>query len=632
MDIRFRLLGSAEIAVGDRTVALPPNKPCVVLATLLLRSNQFVPADRLYQAVWGESPPAAARGTLQTYVLRLRQLLAKYSVTTCPIRTVPGGYAVEATEDTLDVLRFRALARAARRCAESGDLAAEARLLAEALALWGGPALTNVPSDLLHRDEAPRLEEERLELVERRIDVEMALGRHRELIPELRSLTATHPQRERFAEHLMTALHRCGRRSEALEEFRRVRATLVDELGVDPGAGLRRLELAVLRGDPVDPAVRSGPVAPGPVRPPVAPADRSPAIAHRSIEMPLPTPDFVGRAAVCDEIAAHLVAPASADGSHRAVATISGPPGVGKTALAIRVAHRVRASFPDGQCHLRLTAPDGVAREPAELLVELLRTLGADPDPAATQVPELAATFRSAIEGRRMLLLLDAAAGVEQVQPLLPGASGSAVLVTSRRSLAGLVVLWGIPSHRLDVLAPAESLHLLGCLLGEQRVAGQRAAAVELAELCGHLPLALRIAATKLLHRPDRDLSGFTQWLRTGTLAKLSIGGSPALSLRAEYEACYRELTEPARRLLRFAGARGDGELTVACVTEQLRLPELVVEDTLDQLFDASLLRERAPGRFGLAGPLRVFAAEKALESADQPARPGLIEPFPIGG
>ncbi|WP_236244759.1 AfsR/SARP family transcriptional regulator [Streptomyces sp. CC210A] len=254
--MRFELLGPLSITDGTDTVVLQPSKPTNLLAALLLHANGVVSAEYLQRAVWGEEQPATAKAALQTCVLRLRRLFAKHGVVDTPIEAVPGGYRISAGPRSLDLIGFRDATREASRLTHSPE--AELRTLKAALALWRGSLLANVRSETLHRDEAPRLVEERLRTVERVCDLELSLGRCGEALVPLWSETRAHPGHERFHEQLIEALYRTGRQSEALTEYRRVKRYLREELGVDPSPGLRRLELAILRGDDL------GPCADGP--------------------------------------------------------------------------------------------------------------------------------------------------------------------------------------------------------------------------------------------------------------------------------------------------------------------------------------------------------------------------------
>lgn len=254
---RFLVLGPLSIADDSTSVVLQPSKPATLLASLLLHPGSMVSVEFLQRRIWGEEQPSTAKAALQTCVLRLRRLFAKYGIAADAIETIPGGYRIAADPELLDLTCFRDLVR---RGAQSADPERELEVLRTAMALWRGPALTNVVSDLLHREDVPRLEEERLRTLERVFDLELATGRCRPVLAELRAAAEAHPFHERFWEQLIEALHRTGRRADALAEHQRISRHLREELGVDPGPGLRRLLQAVLRGDDLQAPPPSQPV------------------------------------------------------------------------------------------------------------------------------------------------------------------------------------------------------------------------------------------------------------------------------------------------------------------------------------------------------------------------------------
>jgi DNA-binding SARP family transcriptional activator len=566
----------------------------VVLTTLLLHANEPVSMGRLFDAVWDYAPPASARATLQTYVLRLRRVFRDHGMATCPVRTVPGGYILDASEETLDLMSFRQQVAQARRLASTGDPEAELRHLRGALDLWRGDALTNIQSDVLHREEVPRLTEEWLEAIERRIDVAVVLGQHGDLVSELRSLTAAHPQRERFWEQLVGVLYRLGRQAEALEEYRRIRKILADELGIDPSPRLQRLELQILRGEALleEPVEAGSVVSTLPARP--APAD---------CQLPLDADGLFGRADIAAQVADDLVG--RIDRAAPAVAVIRGGPGVGKTALAVHLAHRLRPHFPDGQWYLRLADPQGRPREPAEVQRELIRATGGDP----------AAAGPDGGSGARVLLVLDDATSVAQVRSLLPGIASGGVLVTGRTSLVGLTALWGIRSYMVDTLSAAESVELLAHMLGDELVRAERAAAMELAELCGGLPLALRIAAAKFLDRWPYGLASYNGWLRHDTLSKLCLGTDRLFSVREAFEASYARLSPGGQRLFTHIASGGRDRDEVL----------------LEELLDNSLIRLVAPGRYSMHPLLRRYALDRVRSDAmGTDAGPGVAPPHRV--
>ncbi len=469
------MLGSLEVHNGDRSVAVGTVKARLLLVALLLRANRVVTNDELIEQIWGDWPPANPRSALQTNVQRLRRALGDDAATL--IQTRPDGYRIGLEPARLDLLWFRELVRDARR---ADDLAHRHRLLKDALALWRGQPLAGLSSESLVREELPSLLEERLAAEEQLIDVRLELGQHAEVVADLIALTSRHPLRERLWAQLMLALYRCGRQADALHAYRTVARRLADELGIDPNQQLQRLHHAILVADP-SLAAPAGPTAPW-----------SP-----QFQLPLDIDDFVGRADLVDRIRGLLARDRGVP-----IVWLSGPPGVGKTALAIRVGHLLRATYPDGQWYVRLGGATN-RHDPGDVLAELLRTSGVERADLPERLDARAAAFRARLADRRVLLLLDDAAEAEQVQPLLPGTAGCAVLVTSRQDLSGLSARYGARGITLDALAPEDAETLLTQVMG---TGADAAGVAELARLCGYLPLALRIAAVNLTRRPVRPL------------------------------------------------------------------------------------------------------------------------------
>jgi len=606
MSTQFRVLGPVEVVRDGEPVPLHAAKPRTVLAALLLHANEFVPTRRLVTAVWGEDPPAKARSVLHTYLMRLRQLVRGDGPGPSPIQTLPGGYLIETSPETLDLDRFRQLVKLGRQAADRGDLETESRLLAEARRLWRDAPLCNVDSDALQREEVARLTEERMLVSERRVDVELALGRHREMVGELRTLTSEHPLRERFWARLMTALARCGRQSEALEAYQEVRRLLADELGIDPSPELQRLQFAVLNGASEPGAVAEP--APAPAPPPAEPP-ASPAV--RGCQLPMDVADFVGRQDLVDQIAEELLRAGGCEAPSGAA--VHGAPGIGKTALAIRVGHSIRGHFPDGAWFVSLRDAGGAPREPGEVLAELLRMLAVPEAEVPATTPERAAAFRACLSGRRVLLLLDDAADVDQVRPMLPGNSGCAVLVTGRAPLLGLTALYGFASFLLDVLSQEESTDLLERIAGAERVRAEADAAGMLVALCGRLPLALRIAAAHLTGRRDQTIAELVMRLRGGELtARLSLGPGSSVSFRAALDPAYAQLSADARRLFRVLGLAGRPNCTSDQAALLLGVSVEAAERPLGELVAGGLLQCPGPGRFLLHDLLRSYAREQA--------------------
>ena len=595
------MLGPVEVRDGDRVLPLPAARVSALLVTLLLRANRVVTVDELVDRVWGEHPPGNPRAALQTTVQRLRRALGDETL----IRTRPRGYLIELEPRRLDLLLFRDLVEQAHRV---GDLIRRRDLLGQALALWRGPPLAGMTAEPLLRDEVPRLVEERLAAQELWTDVRLDLGEHARLIPELVALTREHPLRERAWGQLMLALYRAGRQGDALRAYRALAGHLAEELGVDPSEELRRLHQAILTADPSLAVTRDQP----------APASATVAApAHGTwraqCQLPLDISDFVGRDHLIERIEDFL-----ATGDGVPIATVSGLPGVGKTALAIRVAHRLRPRFPDGQWYVRL----GGAlhrRDPGEVLAELLRTSGVDADEVPERLDARAAAFRARLADRRVLLCLDDAADVEQVEPLLPGTAGCAVLVTARRDLSGLAARYAARGYTLDVLSPVEAAALLARVLGPERAGVEPAVVAELARLCAYLPLALRIAAANLASRPDTSLDRWVTDLRTGDrLSRLALPGEESVAVAAAFDRSYAALAPRPRRLFRLLGLIPGPDFTAPAAAALLGAETGDAERLLDTLASVNLVQRHAADRYLFHDLLRRYAAQLARDDPDR--------------
>ncbi|MFC8295390.1 BTAD domain-containing putative transcriptional regulator [Streptomyces sp. NPDC057242] len=623
--MRFQLLGPLSITDGRDVVVLPPAKPTSLLAALLVRPGEVVPVSRLRQAVWGEEQPATAKAALQSCVLRLRRLFAKYDIEDRAVVAVAGGYLLPADGDSLDLLHFRRLTAEAE---EAGE--AELPLLRQALDLWRGPLLTNVPSELLHRDEVPRLVEERLRVLERVCEIQLARGRCRDVLVDLWEATRVRPQHEGLAAQLMRALYRVGRQNEALAEYRRIRAHLRDELGVDPGTELQELELAILRGDeprgrlPATASLLSTPPASASAPPlPASPASASPSRPSpppvsssdgRETARPrLPhVPGFTGRTRETAALVNHL-GEGARGGSAPVLAVVSGGPGMGKTALALHAAHLVADRYPAGAVLLPMSGPDGAPRASDEAAAELRALLPSGASPGSS------------------LAVLDDVVHPDQVRRFLDATGCGAVVVTSRMGLAALVATHGPAVVQLGALSPRESRALLTAVLGQERVAAETAAAHALTEACGHVPLALRIVAARLLTRPRMRLADHSAWLLRDLPARLALPDDPRMSVPLALDGALRRLPAPlADAHLRLA--RLDGRITAPDAAGALSVPETDAEEVLERLLDTGLIEEDQPGalrmnplfrahalhrsgRPGGAPPPLVTAARRALPS-----------------
>ncbi|MFD9108656.1 AfsR/SARP family transcriptional regulator [Streptomyces bottropensis] len=594
MELEFRLLGPVEAWHGDRPLRLGGPKPRALLAVLLLRAGQVVPADALVDVIWGDEPPDTARALVQTYVSALRRALPPEAAEA--IETRPPGYVMRPGVGRVDLAEFEAYTADARRAAADGDHAAAARLLRQALELWHGPALGGVGDAL--RGEAGRLEEARQAALEERIAAELETGGHEaELVTELTSLVEARPTRERPRGQLMLGLYRLGRQADALAVHAEGRAALAEELGLDPGPELTRLYEAILRADPALLTATTAPAAPRPAATPRPVSLLPPAIG-----------DFTGR----EEELAGVVEALRGAREAMPVVVVSGAAGVGKSALAVQAAHRVADAYPDGQLYAEL---HGFSEPvpPAEVLGRLLRALGADPP---EDIAERGDLFRSLVAGRRILLVLDDANGEAQVRPLLPGSATCGVLVTSRARLGGLV---GARRTDLDVLDDARGLELLTRVTGRERTPDdprEQAAARRIVELCGGLPLALRIAGARLATRRHWTPSVLAERLADEhrRLDELSVGD---LEVRAGLGLSYRALDECARRVLRRIATLGSADVAVWTVAALSGMSEDRAEEVLERLLDAQLIN--CPGtdqvgqpRYRLHDLVRVYAAERA--------------------
>ncbi|MGO1051082.1 BTAD domain-containing putative transcriptional regulator [Crossiella sp. CA198] len=577
-ETEFRVLGPLEVRVRQAAVPIGAAKHRVLLASLLLHANEPVSAEELIGNLWDGPTPVRPRGSLHTYVTRVRQMLGDPG----RLRITGQGYLLDVEPEQLDLFRFRRLVRRAEQSQAAGDVAAEAMLLGEAVGLVRGPVLADVPSAALHRSEVALLTEARLALLERWIEVTLELGRHGEVISRLIALTAEHPLRERFAELLMLARYRDGRQAEALAGYQQTALVLRRELGAGPGPGLRRMQEAVLRADPWLRVQAK----------PVARAARVPA------ELPAGVGDFVGRGELVAELGSLL--------GSGAVVAVSGAPGVGKTALAVRVGHRLRGRFSDGQLFANLR---GYSAEPAatagQVLTRFLRGLGVAPEDVPSAVDEQSALYRRLLAGRRVLVVLDNVAEVDQLAVLLPGDPGCGVLITSRRGLPERLGEQPVRRIALGSLAEDESVELLRRVLGTDD-----AALGELAAVCARLPLALRVAAANLAAQPAPDVAGYVGLLRAGNrLAELAIDGDGATAVHSAFDSSYRALEPAARTVFRRLALVPGADFTVAAAAA-LVAGEPAAE--LAGLAGMSLLERSAADRFAFHDLIRLFATERA--------------------
>jgi len=598
----FRILGPVEAWTGQEWAPIGAAKRRSVLAALLLRAGEPVSTDVLIDEVWPDGPPAKAANVLSGYMHHLRRLIrdpgGRVLVTRAP------GYQVVLRPGELDADQFAALVSAGRRALADGAPARAADLLDEALGLWRGPPLADVPPTPSVAAAADRLEGARIEAQELRAGAGLACGRYAEVALELRTLAADHPLRETLWALLMRALYADGRQAEALEAYAQAREVISDELGVDPGADLQALYQQILTADEEPGGIVPGPGGPAP--------GGAPALVPA--QLPADIPDFTGRSGQVGQLREMLAG--AGDGSPGAVRVVLvvGSGGLGKTTLAVHVAHLLASEFPDGQLYASLlgaTAPV----DPAEVLARFLRDLGADPARIPADAEERAAHYRTRLAGQRVLILLDDARTVEQVRPLLPGSASCAVLITARSwlpELAGSAVL------DLDVLSPEEARALFTRVVGERRAGAEPAATEEVLAACVGLPLAIRIAGARLATRGSwsvRTLAGRLADERR-RLDELRVGN---LAVRASFEVSFASLpgaTPEGRldsaRVFRLLGLWTGPSITLPAACALLGEDADPVTDALDVLVDAHLLGSPGPDRYRFHDLLRVYAADRA--------------------
>ncbi|MFC0432238.1 BTAD domain-containing putative transcriptional regulator [Kutzneria buriramensis] len=616
MGIEFSLLGDVEVRIEGEVVDIGHIRQLSVLLALLVDANRVVSADQLTDRVWGEQPPPTARGTLSAYLTRLRKALSPAQDVTITRRL--GGYVLTVAPETVDVHRFRRLIHQAHDADD--DHAAVA--LDQALGLWRGEAFAHLDTAWL-ATVRESLNRERLAAQLDRNDLHLRYGDHARLLPDLVVQAGEHPLDERLAGQLMLALYRAGRAADALDHYGQVRALLAEELGTDPGPALRELHHQILITDPALLDVPSRAQARPVVVPRQLPAPPAPFVVRGAeldrLEVPRQLPaglqDFVGRGVTFEQIVGLL----SGDGGTGVpVVAISGQPGVGKSALAVQVAHHLRAQFPDGQLFIDLlgnTLDRALTAE--QVLARFLQSLSLSPAQLPDDLNGLVSAYRTALADRKVLVVLDNAASPGQVRNLLPSTPGSAALVTSRKSLRGLAALGGARLVNLEVLGPEHSVALLNTIIGHDR-RHDLAALDEIAELCGHLPLALRIAGANLLLRDDDSARGYVTDLRHGNrLSVLEIEDDPGATVRAVFDLSYLALKPEVARLFRQLGLVPGPDFSLQAVAVLAQLPAERARKLLAELVDAGLIQQTASDRFRFHDLLRLYSEERCQIEED---------------
>ncbi|MEV4532656.1 BTAD domain-containing putative transcriptional regulator [Asanoa sp. NPDC049518] len=599
-------MGPLRVRSQGRTIPLGTPMQARLLALLLCHDGRPVGTDMLLASLWEGDPPPTARKTLQVYVHRLRHALGDPN----RVAHTGDGYAIAlGPDDEFDVRRFGAAIEQARAARRHGDLPAAEKLFHEALGLWRGDAYGGVPVG----PEARRLTDLRDTAREESAAVAIDLGRPVEAAADLAGLAEEHPFRETVRSLLMLALLRTGRQADALDVYRRARALLVEELGVEPAVTLRSLHAAILRGDPRLAGVATtelgelGDADNRPARPVVAPTPR---------QLPADTAGFTGRAAELDRLDVILRGPGPS------VAVVSGIPGVGKTALAVHWGHLRRDRFPDGQLYVDLRGyDDRPPLRPSAVLAVFLRAFGVPADEVPADPDEAAALYRSSLAERKVLVVLDNAGHTAQVRPLLPAGPGCAALVTSRDQLAGLAVRDSAVRVPLDVLPAGDAADLLRGAIGAGRMEAEPGSAARLVDLCGHLPLALRIAAAQLTDGGLGDISTYVAALSGDRLTALRVHGDSQAAVRAAFGLSYARRSLPARRLFRLFGVVPCADLTTPTAAALTGVTANEAARLLAELADGHLVEQHRPGRYVAHDLLRVYAAERAGVEEPEPDR-----------
>ncbi|MGW2176693.1 BTAD domain-containing putative transcriptional regulator [Streptomyces sp. NPDC001732] len=589
----FGVLGPLRVGAGGGAVPVGGLKPRAVLATLLLQPGGFVSLDVLTEVLWPGGAPRSAVANVRTYVRALRSALTEAGIATGGLSTRSSGYSLDVPPEDVDTLLFERRLGQARAARDRGEDAAALHAYESALGLWRGSVLQDLPASVVWDPAVVRLEEMRSVAVGECLEVRLRLGDYAPLLVELRSRLTEDPLREDLWQMLVRTLHRAGRTSEARSAYAEAEGMLARELGIEPSAPLRAMG-EELNG--YEYFGRSRPAAPTPV-----------------CQLPMDIPDFTGRT---EEIGL-LDRLLSRSGRQPVVAVLSGPPGSGKSTLAVHVAHRVREAFPDGQLFVDLGGMSDQPREPGDVLAELLRGLGAAMDSAVPiELSEQAALFRSRLAQRRFLIVLDDAADGAQVRPLLPGTGGSAVLVSSRRRMPDL------PAYHcpLGLMKRQEARELFGGIVGAERLHSEEADADRVLAGCGFLPLAVRIAGSRLANRPGWTVGTLADSLEDerGRLDQLRTG---EMEVRASAELSYRHLPEPAAAVFRAFGRLGDEAVAGWLVAEAVGRSDGAAGE-LETLLDEHLIEAVGTDGLGLRryrmhDLLRCYARE--LSETDGP-------------
>lgn len=599
--MRVQVLGPVRVWRGGDQLRVGPTGRRAVLGLLALAVGRPLSRAEILDALWRDRPPSSAVNVIQSHVTKLRRVLEPDRPPRAPSAVLPAvgdGYALHVPPDAVDLGRSRRLVATAAGARREGNLPAAAAHLREALGLWAGAPLADVPF-LADHPAVTSLVTERWATVARYGEVMLAAGGAAEVLPLLEQAAAALPLDEDAHARLIRAYHATGQRGRAFAAYHETRRRLADELGVDPGADLAAAHAELLRDPP----------APGAAQ---APEHRQRIIVPTPAQLPADVPGFTGRTAELSELDRLAV-----DGSGAVViSAVSGTAGVGKTALVVHWAQRVRDRFPDGQLYVDLRGFGPDPPVPAgDALARFLSALGVSGPDIPPDVDDRAARYRTETSDRRLLVVLDNAADGEQVRPLLPGSATCTVLVTSRDSLAGLVARFGARRLDLGLLPHGDARSLLRLLIGARVPAEPRAADV-LAEQCARLPLALRVAAELAVARPDTTVHELTVELadRRRRLDLLDANGDPRAALRAVFSWSCHQLPPDAARVLRLLGLHPATEYDAHAAAALIDAELADARRLLDLLTRAHLVTRDAAGRYGMHDLLRAYAVDLATE------------------
>ncbi|MEU2427482.1 BTAD domain-containing putative transcriptional regulator [Streptomyces sp. NPDC007851] len=608
--MEFRLLGPVEVRHGGEVLALGGPRQRAVLGVLALRANEVVTVRTLVEAVW-ETAPASADTNIRTYVAALRRLLREGGESGERLVTRPAGYLFAAAPDEVDVLAFEELAGRGDRALAERNFVGAAGFFERALVLWRGEPLEDLelgPGPLM---DIVRLRERRLAVAERHARALVGVGRHADVVAHVRPLLTRHPLRDGLWEALISALFQAGHHAEALDTYERMRTMLAEELGSDPTPALRRLHQRILTAGPAV-SGRGSAGVPEPI----------------PRQLPAPPASFTGRTAELATLTGVLDKAAAAGGTV-VISALSGAGGMGKTWLALRWAQQHLDEFPDGQLFIDLRgfAPDAEPLAPSAALKSFLQGLGVAPGLLPADDDALAGLYRSRVAGRRMLIVLDNAYGLEQVAPLLPGSPTCTVLVTSRDRLTGLVTAHGAHLLPVDVLPESEARELLARRLGAERLAAEPEVVDDLLAHCGGYPLALAIIAGRAAAHPEFPLRTLADELCDGTARLAALDeGDPTADLSSVLSWSYTDLPAAEAEMFALLGSAPGTELGVPAVAALAAVPDAKARTVLRALERASLVQQSVPGRWRMHDLVHLYASERADQDLSPHTREAALD------